>query len=186
MTVKRSKDVPTNPRNLDDVTEITLPKEAQEPDTIEKKSFSIIEETISLARRAQEFVDDTIEPQLSDITVDDLKVLIGEVVAAELQKWSNQSTITVEPESKDLDNSVSKKLYMVFQEIIDSIESLPIEDQDYLFELIRKRRIENRRAEILVNAQEVRQSFLEGKAKRGSVDDLIADLLGDDDGSYLE
>jgi len=67
---------------------------------------------------------------------------------------------------------------LVFQEIIDSIESLSIEDQDYLFELIRKRRIENRRAEILANAQEVQQAFKDGTAKRGSVDDLIADLLG--------
>jgi len=75
---------------------------------------------------------------------------------------------------------------LVFQEIIDSIEGLPIEDQDYLFELIRKRRIENRRAEILANAQEVQQSFKDGTAKRGSVDDLIADLLGDDDGNRLE
>lgn len=74
---------------------------------------------------------------------------------------------------------------IVFQEIIDSIESLSVEDQDYLFELIRKRRIENRRAEILANAEEVMQSFKNGTAKRGSVDDLIADLLGDDDASCL-
>jgi hypothetical protein len=75
---------------------------------------------------------------------------------------------------------------MVFQEIIDSIEVLSIEDQDYLFELIRKRRIENRRREILANSEEVMQSFKDGTAKRGSVDDLIADLLGDDDASCLE
>ena len=67
---------------------------------------------------------------------------------------------------------------LIFQEIIDSIESLSIEDQEYLFELIRKRRIENRRAEILSNAQEVQQDFKDGTAKRGSVDDLVADLLG--------
>ncbi|MCC3433275.1 MAG: hypothetical protein JGK08_25850, partial [Microcoleus sp. PH2017_04_SCI_O_A] len=64
--------------------------------------------------------------------------------------------------------------------------SLSIEDQDQLFELIRKRRIENRRDEILANAQEVMEAFKNGTAKRGSVDDLIADLLGDDDGSCLE
>jgi hypothetical protein len=69
---------------------------------------------------------------------------------------------------------------IVFQEIIDSIEVLSIEDQDYLFELIRKRRIENRRREILANSEEVMQSFKDRTAKRGSVDDLIADLLGDD------
>jgi len=75
---------------------------------------------------------------------------------------------------------------MVFQQIIDSIEVLSIEDQDYLFELIRKRRIENRRREILANSEEVMKSFKDGTAKRGSVDDLIADLLGDDDASRLE
>jgi|JFJP01.1.fsa_nt_gi hypothetical protein len=75
---------------------------------------------------------------------------------------------------------------MVFQQIIDSIEGLSIEDQDYLFELIRKRRIESRRQEILANSEEVMKSFSNGTAKKGSVDDLIADLLGDDDASCLE
>ncbi len=73
-----------------------------------------------------------------------------------------------------------------FQQIIDSIEGLSIEDQDYLFELIRKRRIESRRQEILANSEEVMKSFKDGTAKRGSVDDLIADLLGDDDAGCLE
>ncbi len=40
-----------------------------------------------------------------------------------------------------------------FQEIIESIENLPLEDQDYLFDLIKKRRIEKRRLEIANNAQ---------------------------------
>ena len=75
---------------------------------------------------------------------------------------------------------------MTVQEIIDQVESLSIEDQDQLFELIRKRRTENRRDEILANAQEVMEAFKNGTAKRGSVDDLIADLLGDNDGSCLE
>ena len=75
---------------------------------------------------------------------------------------------------------------MVCQQIIDSIEGLSIEDQDYLFELIRKRRIENRRQEILAKSEEVMKSFKNGTAKKGSVDDLIADLLGDDDASCLE
>ncbi len=75
---------------------------------------------------------------------------------------------------------------MTLQEIIAQVQSLSIEDQEQLFELIRKRRVENRRAEILANAQEVMEAFKNGTAKRGSVDDLIADLLGDDDGSCLE
>jgi len=75
---------------------------------------------------------------------------------------------------------------MTLQEIINYIESLPSEDREYLFEFLRQKRIENRRLEILANAQEVMQAFKDGTAKRGSVDDLIADLLGDDDGSCLE
>ena len=75
---------------------------------------------------------------------------------------------------------------MTYQELIESIESLPVEDQDDLFELIRKRRIEQRRAEILANAQEVMQAVKAGTAKKGSVNDLIADLLGDDDERCLE
>jgi hypothetical protein len=75
---------------------------------------------------------------------------------------------------------------MTLQEIINSIESLPTEEREYLFEFLRQQRIENRRVEILANAQEVMQAFKDGTAHRGSVDDLIADLLGDDDGSCLE
>ncbi len=75
---------------------------------------------------------------------------------------------------------------MTLQEIIEQVQSLSIEDQDQFFDWIRKRRIENRRDEILANAKEVMEAFKNGTAKRGSVDDLIADLLGDDDGSCLE
>ena len=46
--------------------------------------------------------------------------------------------------------------------------------------MLYQRRIEKHRAEILANAQDVRQTFKEGKAKVGQVEDLIADLLDDD------
>jgi len=54
-------------------------------------------------------------------------------------------------------------------------------DQDRLFELIRKRRIENRRAEIAANAQEVFRAVEMGTSKRGTFEDLKAYLLEDDD-----
>ncbi|MDJ1170826.1 hypothetical protein PMG71_15440 [Roseofilum sp. BLCC_M154] len=75
---------------------------------------------------------------------------------------------------------------MKMQELINSIEQLSIEDQDYLFELIRKRRIEQRRLEIAANAEMLKQEFQQGTAKRGTVDNLIADLLEDEDGDSLE
>lgn len=60
------------------------------------------------------------------------------------------------------------------------------DEKDQLFELMRQRRVEARRAEIVANAGELRQAIEAGTAKTGSVDDLIADLLGDDDESCLE
>ncbi len=68
-----------------------------------------------------------------------------------------------------------------FQEIIDSVEKLSLDDQDYLFELIKKRRIEKRRLEIAANAKATLESLKQGTAKKGSVNDLIADLWDDKD-----
>jgi hypothetical protein len=70
---------------------------------------------------------------------------------------------------------------MTFQEMVDSIEKLSIEDQDELFELIRKRRIEQRRSEILANAQRTFQAVDEGTAKRGSFEDIKSFLLEDEE-----
>lgn len=70
---------------------------------------------------------------------------------------------------------------MTFQEIIDSIEILSIEDQEQLFELIRKRRIEARRAEIAANAQEVFKAIETGTAKQGNFEELKSYLLADED-----
>jgi len=70
---------------------------------------------------------------------------------------------------------------ITFQEMIESIEALTVEDQDRLFELIRKRRIENRRAEIAANAQEVFKSVEMGTAMKGTFEDLRSYLLAEDD-----
>ncbi|MEO9126783.1 MAG: hypothetical protein ABI262_19190 [Microcoleus sp.] len=70
---------------------------------------------------------------------------------------------------------------MTLQEIIDQVESLSIEDQDQLFELIRKRRVENRRAEILANAQEVFKAVETGTAMRGTFEELKSYLLEEEE-----
>jgi hypothetical protein len=69
-----------------------------------------------------------------------------------------------------------------YQEIINSIESLPIEEQDDLFELIRKRRIEQRRTEIATNARQVLQAVEMRTAKSFiNFEDLKSYLLADDE-----
>jgi hypothetical protein len=70
---------------------------------------------------------------------------------------------------------------MTFQEIVDSIGTLSIEDRDRLFELIRKQKIEERESEILSNAQAVFNAVEMGTAKRGSFEDLKSYLLADDE-----
>lgn len=70
---------------------------------------------------------------------------------------------------------------MTFQEIIESIEGLSEEEQELLFELIRKRRIEARRAEIARKAQEAFQSVEAGTAKRGNFEEIQSYLLSDED-----
>ncbi len=68
-----------------------------------------------------------------------------------------------------------------FQEIIDSIELLSLEEQNYLFELIQKRRIQKRRSDIANNAQATLKALEIGTAKRGNLNDLKADLLGNEE-----
>lgn len=70
---------------------------------------------------------------------------------------------------------------ITFQEIIDSIEILPTEDQDQLFDLIRKRRVEARRIEIAANAQELFKAVEMGTAKRGTFEELKSYLLEDEE-----
>ena len=70
---------------------------------------------------------------------------------------------------------------MIFQEIVDSLGSLSIEDRDRLFELIRQQRMEERENEILTNAREVFKAVEMGTAKRGTFEDLKSYLLADDE-----
>ncbi len=64
-----------------------------------------------------------------------------------------------------------------FSEVLKNVESLTTEDQDLLFEIIQKRRIEARREEIARNAQATIKSLQDGTAKIGNLEDLKADLL---------
>jgi hypothetical protein len=63
-----------------------------------------------------------------------------------------------------------------FQDLIDAVESLPLDDQSMLVELINKRIIEKRRAELVGKVREAREAFRKGEVKRGTVADLMKDL----------
>jgi hypothetical protein len=64
-----------------------------------------------------------------------------------------------------------------FQDLIEAVESMPLDDQSMLVELINKRIIEKRRAELVAEVQEARGAFKRDEAKRGTFEDLMKDLL---------
>jgi hypothetical protein len=66
-----------------------------------------------------------------------------------------------------------------FQTVIELVEALSEEEQDVLFSLIQKRRSADRRQEILQRSIQVQNAFNLGTAKVGTMQDLIADIVGD-------
>jgi len=65
---------------------------------------------------------------------------------------------------------------MSFQDLIEAVESMPLDDQFMLVELINKRIKEKRRAELVAAVQETRSAFARGEVKRGTFEDLMKDL----------
>jgi len=63
-----------------------------------------------------------------------------------------------------------------FQDLIEAVESMPLEDQSMLVELINKRIIEKRRAELVAEVQDARSALKRGEVKRGTFEDLMKDL----------
>ena len=64
----------------------------------------------------------------------------------------------------------------VFQNAIEGVERLPIDDQLLLIEIIRQRMIQHRRNELITRVAEARAAYRTGDVRRGSVDDLMQEL----------
>jgi len=62
--------------------------------------------------------------------------------------------------------------------ILEYVEKLDIEDQQYLQEIINRRLIEKRRAGIVRRAKEARASVKKNQHRSGTAKDLLADLNG--------
>jgi len=68
-----------------------------------------------------------------------------------------------------------------FQDIIDFLEGLSVEDQDYLFDLIRTRPVEKRHLEIKENGKKTLKALAMGTATRGTAAYIKAYLLEDEE-----
>jgi len=65
-----------------------------------------------------------------------------------------------------------------FQELIESVESLPLDDQQMLLDIINMRIIERRRDELVTDMEESLEAYKKGEVRIGTVDDLLRDLDG--------
>jgi len=69
-----------------------------------------------------------------------------------------------------------KKVSSRFQQVIETVEALPPDDQLLLIEIIRQRLIQPRRAELAAEIAEARDAYQRGDVRRGTVADLMKEL----------
>jgi len=63
-----------------------------------------------------------------------------------------------------------------FQEVIENVESLPLDDQALLIKIIRGRLIENRRTELATEIAETHSAYQRGEVRRGTMAELMEEL----------
>lgn len=67
---------------------------------------------------------------------------------------------------------------LTFNDLLEAIDDLPVEQQEDLIRIVRHRLTDRRREEIAERVRLARIEFAEGRTKRGSVEDLMNDLDG--------
>lgn len=65
---------------------------------------------------------------------------------------------------------------MQFNKILEEIESLSLEEQEDLIQILKQRHIELRREAIAANVAQARQEYQQDNVFRGTVDSVIAEL----------
>lgn len=63
-----------------------------------------------------------------------------------------------------------------FDQVLDAIENLPIEQQEDLLDVVRRRLAERGRQQIVADAHEARAEFAAGKTRAISIDDLVREI----------
>jgi transcriptional regulator with AAA-type ATPase domain len=68
---------------------------------------------------------------------------------------------------------------LTLDNFLDEFSRLPIEDQEMLLDLLKKRNIEEKRMRIVREVKEAQREHKKGLTNRGTVEDLIKDLESD-------
>jgi hypothetical protein len=63
-----------------------------------------------------------------------------------------------------------------FDEVLDAVEHLPVEQQADLVEVVRRRLAERGRQQIVADAREARAEFAAAKTHPTSIDDLMREI----------
>jgi len=81
-------------------------------------------------------------------------------------------------ENTDIGGGALMRARGAFDEILDKVDEMPLEDQSMIIELIRNRHREKRREEILRNAQQTLEEYKKGLTSKGSLAELLQELEG--------
>ena len=63
-----------------------------------------------------------------------------------------------------------------FEQVLESVESLSIDEQETLLDLVRRRLVERRREEIAANIAQAKVEYQVGKVFRGTVEQVVDEL----------
>ena len=74
---------------------------------------------------------------------------------------------------------MSDQRSVTFQEALDILESLPVEQREYLIEIVRGRLIDHRRELLAENIRKAREEYARGEVKKGTVEELMRELANE-------
>ena len=66
---------------------------------------------------------------------------------------------------------------LLFGEVLEAIDTLSLEDQETLEEILRRRIIERRRAELVQDVQEAQQEFQAGHCRPVTPEELMQEIV---------
>ena len=67
---------------------------------------------------------------------------------------------------------------MRFAEVLEAADHLPIDEQVELIEVLRRRIVEQRRAEIAQDVREAREDFAAGRCQPATPEDILKEIFG--------
>jgi hypothetical protein len=68
---------------------------------------------------------------------------------------------------------------LTFDHLLTEFSQLPLEDQEMLLDILKKRTIEQKRMRVAQEVREAQEEHRRGLTRKGTVEDLIKDLAGD-------